>query len=155
MSDQSFTIPGRMLGRNEREDLARTHWAKASKAKKRETEEVERCIRAAGIEPAAGPVEVSIVFSERVEFYKNGTRKKPRDVDNVADAQKPILDALVNCGIVPDDGPDYVKRVLPVVKYTKGEPHITVAVLDYEPWRRVTYPPVNVPRTADEGDEYE
>lgn len=145
MKGQVFTIPGRMLGRNEREELARAHWSKAAREKRRETEYAMECIRSAGIKPADGPVDVSIVFNEQVGFFKNGKRKKPRDVDNIADAQKPILDALVKCGIVEDDGPDFVRRVIPVVKYTTEDPYIKVLIMDYEPRRRVTYVPVEVP----------
>lgn len=142
---QVFTIPGRMLGRNEREELARAHWSKAAREKKRETENAMAYITAAGIKPVDGPVDIAIVFNEHVGLYKSGKRKHVRDVDNITDAQKPILDALVKKKIVVDDGPDYVKRVIPVVKYTTGDPYIKVLIMDYEPRRRVTYAPVEVP----------
>lgn len=99
----------------------------------------------AGIRPATGPIEVSIVFNEQVGFFKNGKRKKPRDVDNIQSAVKPILDGLVKAGVMPDDGPDWVRRVIPIVKYVRSDPHITVTILKYEPFRRVFYQPVNVP----------
>ena len=147
VSAQTFEIPGRFLGRNEAERLARSHWSKASEVKREETETVMLYARKAGIKPVMKPVEVSIVFSEEVKFYKNGKRKKIRDVDNVMGACKPILDGLVKANVLPDDNPDWVRRVIPVVKYVRNGPHITVTIMEYEPFRRVVYPPVNVPES--------
>lgn len=142
---QTYVIPGRMLGRNEEERLARSHWSKANEVKREETETSMLYAKEAGLKPVEGPVDVSIVFCEEVRFFKNGKRKKPRDVDNIQGAVKPIIDGLVKGGILPDDGPDYVRRVMPSVKYVTEDPHITVSVMEYEPRRRVEYPPVEVP----------
>lgn len=145
MSTQKFTIPGRFLGRNESERLARSHWAKANKVKREETETVSLYARQAGIKPVEGPVDVSVVFAEEVRFFKNGNRKPVRDVDNIQSAVKPILDGLVEAGVLPNDSPEWVRRVIPNVKYVKKDPHITVAIMDYEEERHVVYPPVFVP----------
>lgn len=145
VSAQTFEIPGRFLGRNEAERLARSHWSKASEVKREETDTAMLYAKQAGIKPVTGPVEVSIVFNEEVKFFKNGKLKKPRDVDNIQSAVKPILDGLVKAGIFPDDGPEWVRRVIPVVRYVRDNPHITVTILAYEPFRRVFYQPVNVP----------
>ena len=147
---QTFEIPGRFLGRNEAEKLARTHWSKANDVKREETDAVMLCAKQAGLKPVEGPVDVSVVFCEEVRFFKNGKRKKPRDVDNIHIGEKPILDGLVKAGVIPDDGPDWVKRVIPVVKYVRDNPHITVTVMDYEPFRRVAYPPVDMPESERE-----
>lgn len=145
MKVQKFTVPGMTLGRNELEALARAHWSKAAKAKRDETKLVCACIRKAGIKPMETPCEVTVVFAEQVTFYKNGRRRKLHDVDNRMAGVKPVLDALVKCGIIPDDGPEHVRRVIPIVKYTCGKPYIRVALMPYEPHRRVTFAPVEIP----------
>ena len=63
------------------------------------------------------------------------------------DGQLSVYDGLVKAGVIHDDGPDWVKRVLPVVRYGREAPHIAVAVLPYTPKRTVTYMPVNVPES--------
>ncbi len=138
-----FVIEGKLLGRNERESLARSHWAKASAEKKRETELV--AYLASKLSPINEPCEVSIIYHEQVSFFKNGKRKKLRDVDNIHDGAKPILDGLVKAGIIPDDSPEWVRRVIPSVQYVTDNPHITVAVMGYEPNRAVHFPPVEIP----------
>lgn len=150
MKAQKFTIPGMTLGRNEMELLARSHWSKASKEKKLETEYAMACIKSAKVKPVETPCEVTVVFVEQVTFFKNGKRKKLHDVDNRIAGLKPILDALVRCGIIPDDGPEFVRRVIPIVKYTTGKPYIKVAIMPYEPHRRVTFAPVDIPERLDD-----
>lgn len=127
------------------EELARSHWSKASREKRRETEFAMECIRAAKVKPVDTPCEVTVMFAEQVTFFKNGRRRKLHDIDNRIAGVKPILDALVRCGIIPDDGPEFVRRVIPIVKYTTGRPYIKVALMPYEPRRRVTFAPVEIP----------
>lgn len=43
-----------------------------------------------------------------IDFYE---KTKRRDVDNIQSSQKFILDALVNCEIIKDDGQKYVKNI--------------------------------------------
>lgn len=147
MREQRFRIDGAYIGRNEAEKLARSHWSRASEVKRDETENAMLCAKGAGLKPVDGPVDVMVEFCEQVKFTKRGKRKKPRDCDNVQGAVKPILDGLVSAGVLPDDGPDWVKRVLPVVRYVRDDPHITVAVMPYSPRRTITYLPVNVPES--------
>lgn len=142
---RSYTIPGRMMGRNESERLAREHWSKANEVKRDETRLSETYARAAGIGPWQGPVDVVVIFAEKVELTKRGKPKKPRDADNIQGAEKAIVDGIVKAGIVPDDGPAHVRRVIPIVKYVEDDPHITVAISDYSPTLTITYPPVEIP----------
>ena len=149
MSTQKFTIPGRFLGRNESERLARAHWAKANEVKREETDTTMLYAKQAGIKPVDGPVDVAVLFAEEVRFFKNGKRKPLRDADNIQAAVKSILDGLVKAGVMPDDSPDWVRRVIPTVKYVRDNPHITVIVMDYEEERHVVYPPVFVPESKE------
>jgi len=147
---QVYRIPGKFLGRNESEKLARSHWAKANEIKRDETEASMLYAKQAGLEPVSGPVDLLVMFREQVEFYKNGRPKKMRDVDNVISALKPILDGLTKAGVLPDDGPKWVRRVIPSVQYAEDDPHITVAITDYLPERTVTFLPVELPGDKEE-----
>lgn len=147
---RSFMIPGSFIGRNEAERLSRSHWSKANEVKKQETETAMLYAMQSGIGPVEEPVDVFIVFCEQVGFFRNGKRKKPRDADNVHAAEKPILDGLVKAGIISDDGPDCVRRVIPVVLYVAENPHVTVIIDKYEPYRAVTFPPVEPPERREQ-----
>lgn len=147
MSAQKFRIDGAYLGRNESERLARSHWSKANAVKRDETDMAMWCAKEAGLKPVDGPVEIMLEFNEEVKFYKNGRRKKLRDCDNVQGAAKPIIDGLVKAGVIPDDGPVWVRRVLPVVRFVRSDPHITVVVMPYKPRRTLTYLPVVIPES--------
>ena len=49
--------------------------------------------------------------------------KRRRDPSNLIATQKPILDGLVDAGLVPDDTPEYVNELMPkIVPPVKGEP---------------------------------
>lgn len=142
---QTFVIPMRFLGRNESEKLSRSHWSKANEVKHDETEAAMLYAKKAGIKPYDGPVDVLVVFDEQVRFFKNGKRKKSRDADNVQSAVKPIIDGLVKAGVITDDCPEVVRRVIPAVLYTTDEPKVTVVIDNYKAVRKVTFPPVELP----------
>ena len=151
---QVFTIQGAFSTRNEGEALARTHWSKAARLKKEETARAVAAAKGAHLSPVDGPVDIGIIFHEQVRFFRNGKRRKLHDVDNWFYGTKPILDGLVEAGILPDDGPDWVRRVLPVVAYTLGEPWVTVTIMDYKESRTVTYPPATIPERRDDGQRH-
>jgi crossover junction endodeoxyribonuclease RusA len=43
-----------------------------------------------------------------------------RDVENPVATYKPTCDALVTAGVVPDDSPVWMTKVMPVITYEKG-----------------------------------
>jgi len=145
MTFGKFEIPGKFIGRNEAERLARSHWSKANEVKRDETQTAMLYARQSGIGPVDGPVDVCVAFREMVSLDADGNLKRPRDADNVMAGCKPVLDGMVKAGIFQDDGPKWVRRVIPVVRYVLDGPRITVAVMPYEPARVVTYPPVDLP----------
>ena len=53
--------------------------------------------------PLDPPVEIDVTLSQRT--------KRRRDPDNVPGIAKPIIDAIVAAGVIPDDGHKYVDRV--------------------------------------------
>ena len=137
--NQRFRIKGRLMGRNEHDYMNRSHWSKGKRAKAAEQAKVEAAIKAAKLVPMEGPVEVGVTFVEGRP--KNG---KLRDPDNIASGGiKVILDALRECGIIPDDNPRVVRNLFFRFAYNASNPHIEVEIMTYNPdGRKVYYPPV-------------
>lgn len=71
------------------------------------------------LSPVTEPCEIFI------EFYE---ATKRRDVDNIQSAQKFILDAMVKCGILKDDGRKYVKQIYHHI-YDGGRDYVVVNIL--------------------------
>ena len=71
---------------------------------KRETEhDISVQLMAQGVQPIEG------IHDFMFEWHEpKPKRGNDRDTDNITFAQKFIFDALVKCGIMADDGPDYV-----------------------------------------------
>lgn len=136
---QRFEIPGRLMGRNEQEYLARSHWSKANEAKQSEQEKVGWAMAQAGIRPVDGPVEIGFNFLEGKP--KKG---KHRDEDNIlGGASKVVFDQMKAQGIIPDDGPEHVRNIFARFAFNVPNPHIEVEIMDYDPnGRTVYYPPI-------------
>lgn len=45
-----------------------------------------------------------------------------RDADNVVPTLKACCDGLVDAGVVPDDTPDLMEKIMPVIVYRPGVP---------------------------------
>ncbi len=94
-------IPGRLAGINEYTYESRRSPYAGAELKRRDQHTCEvailDCLRGVKIE---NPVHVSF------EFYE---KNKRRDLDNISGwAHKVIFDALVNCGVLADDGWDEI-----------------------------------------------
>jgi crossover junction endodeoxyribonuclease RusA len=59
----------------------------------------------------------------KAELIYIPAQNRRRDPDNLVAAMKPIVDALVDAGVVPDDTQEYVERVWPII--TEPEPKRT------------------------------
>ena len=136
---QRFRIEGRLMGRNEQEYLARSHWSKAADAKRSEQERVGWAMRDAGIRSVDGPVEIGFNFIEGRP--KNG---RFRDEDNIlGGATKVVFDQMKEQGIIKDDGPRFVRNIFARFAFNAPDPHVEVEIMDYDPnGRWVYYPPV-------------
>lgn len=51
----------------------------------------------------------------RVQLVWLVTDRRTRDADNPAPTYKAMCDGLVDAGIVPDDTPDYMQKLMPVI----------------------------------------
>lgn len=51
----------------------------------------------------------------RAELHYVPRDKRHRDADNLVLTSKPCIDGIVDAGLVPDDTPDYVTHLMPVI----------------------------------------
>lgn len=102
MTPLTFTIPGKLPGLNQLFGAAnRCRWAGAE-MKKKQTKYCAHHIMGAQLPKVRQPV---LIHFEWVEpDYR-------RDVDNISTGQKFILDALVECGVLPDDRREWVRGI--------------------------------------------
>lgn len=110
-------ITGRLPGRNEAENAARTHWARGAKLKKEATELVAWECKTQHVQKIDGEVIVEVTFYER---------DRRRDADNVLGGLKYILDGLVVAGVLTDDSRKYVELKINPVEVDKTDPRIEV-----------------------------
>lgn len=135
---QKFVIDGELISMNEYVNACRSHYSKGSRLKKDQDDIVMHYIRKYRIKPMKGPIEVGISWIEGRR--RNG---KMRDVDGIAAGTKFILDALVKCGIIPDDNPRIVRNVYHYYKFNSDKPHIEVTIMPYDPnGRTIHYMPI-------------
>lgn len=99
---QMFAIPGRLPGLNEYTTDCRGSRYKGNKSKQDAQTLIGIAIKAARLRGVQAPVQM--VFSWIEKDFR-------RDPDNVAFAQKFILDALVNAHILPDDSRKWVLKL--------------------------------------------
>src|SRR5690554_5471579 len=85
----------------------RMHWRQ--KAEITKTVRAVTALKAARI-PALGKCRVTLTWVV--------TTKRRRDADNIVPTLKAMCDGLVDAGIVADDTPDLMEKVMPVIYYT-------------------------------------
>lgn len=99
---QEFTIPGRLDGANESRNDDRWNKYRGANAKRSNQAIVAAEIRRAHLKPMKCPISIHVTW---IEGLKPGCKKfYPRDKDNIRAGIKYIQDALVECGIIKDDG---------------------------------------------------
>lgn len=118
---QTFEIPGRLSGCNEYQRACRTSPRVGARMKRDNQDRAYWAIKAAKVKPAAGPVNVWFAWIEP---------DMRRDKDNIRFAAKFVLDALVQAGILPDDGWRYVGDLSDSYAVNKSNPRIIVTLED-------------------------
>lgn len=97
------------------------HWSIAAAERKRMALAVTVAKVKAGAEPIPGPVRVSITF-----YWP--TRRR-RDPDNGA---KHVLDAIVDAGLIEDDGPPTLVSLHLAARYDKSRPRTEITITQAE-----------------------
>jgi Holliday junction resolvase RusA-like endonuclease len=119
---QTFFVPGPLPGAN---DIVRKHWRVYSNLKKQWGATIGYALMAAKIKPMA-MAHISFEWHEPVR-----QRKQRRDPDNIIFGEKFVLDAIVACGILPDDSMDEVLSLThtwkQVKSYQRGGVQVTVS----------------------------
>ena len=111
-------IKGQFPSLNEVLGLAKSHWSKYAKLKRELTLSVALEAKSQGLKPVQGPVH--IIF----DWYEKDRR---RDVDNIIGfGQKPVIDGLVEAGILKNDGQKQVPMLSHRFHVDKQNPRIRV-----------------------------
>lgn len=69
----------------------------------------------------------------RVTLHYRPLRRGRRDVDNLVGTLKPVCDGLVDAGLVKDDTPEFMEKVMPVIHEPDGVRHnlwLTIEILE-------------------------
>lgn len=121
---RKFTIPGRLDGHNEYTNANRTNrYGGASMKRKNQ----DMCV-AAILEGLQGWKTTKQIDVKVVWYEPNGRR----DLDNIGAGIKFILDALVECGVIPDDSQKYVRSRCDFVCVDRDNPRIEVEISEVE-----------------------
>lgn len=101
--NNKLTIPGKLPGLNDLEDLARTHWSKAAKRRKELVSGLALIIK------NQRPPKYTKIYLN-IDYYEQTlTGRYARDPDNIAGgAKKLLIDALVVAGVIPNDKHDQI-----------------------------------------------
>lgn len=89
----------------------RLHWAQKKNLTKRVRAETAIKARDAQI-PALGTCTVTLTW------HVNTTHR--RDADNIVPTLKAMCDGLVDAGVVEDDTPNFMHKIMPIIAYEKG-----------------------------------
>lgn len=88
----------------------RLHWRRRADLTKTVRHEV--AMRAARLGPMAPPITVTLHYRPR--------DRRRRDADNLVPTLKACCDGLVDARVVPDDTPDLMVKVMPVIHPPEG-----------------------------------
>lgn len=114
-----FTISGKLPGLNEYIKACRTGAQVGAQMKKKQQKYVE------GFIPKADPFTTPVIV--KISYYEPNKR---RDPDNISGfARKVIFDALVDAGILKDDGQDEIERIVESWGIDKKDPCIIVEII--------------------------
>lgn len=119
---QQFIIPGRLDGLNAYTSACRSHRNAGGRMKRANTDQVSAAIQSTGIKPMQTPVNIHI------DWMEAPNRGQMRDRDNIQFGVKFILDALVECRIIADDGFDYIGQITHNCYRASNDPRIIVTI---------------------------
>lgn len=114
----AFEIPGRLPGLNEIIGACRSNRFAGASQKKNADRQCAEWILVGGVP----------VFSGRVRVHFEWFLADRRDPDNVRTGAKFILDALVETGRLPDDGPKIIAGLSDEFHLDKEAPRVRVTI---------------------------
>ena len=119
----SFTIKGSLAGLNELIAANRQHRIKGNKLKRNNTDIVKAAIYEAGLKgyECIEPVKINFYWYEK---------NQKRDKDNIASAKKYILDAMIETGLIRNDGWKNVEGFKDRFDIDKDNPRVLVWVFE-------------------------
>ena len=120
---QSFEVEGRLDGLNEYTRACRSNRYAGAKAKESNQVRVVKAIRDAGLNPMGHGIWITFTWIEP---------NARRDKDNVAFAKKFILDALVEAGVLVDDGWTWVEGFTDKFMVNAQHPRVIVELEEVE-----------------------
>ena len=124
--EQQLTIPLPLSSLNKTLNAAKTHWSVYSRQKKAATKAVAVLALAAKLKPVGWPVWITFVW------YPKDRRQ---DLDNLAAAQKDILDGLQVARVLPTDGQRWVRALTHVLR--DPDPDDPRLLLFISPWGKL------------------
>lgn len=104
--DNYFVIPSRLCSLNDYIGACRANKYRGAALKKEQERICAAGIKIAKTKGFLRPVTVKSIV--RIDWH---CKDKRRDVDNIQSAQKYILDAMQQCGIIPNDNRRYVAQI--------------------------------------------
>lgn len=120
----NFTINGTLSGLNELIAANRKYWATGNKLKRRNMDIVKTAIYESGLNGC------KCREPEEIYFYWYEKNQK-RDKDNIASAKKYILDAMIETGLIKNDGWKNVEGFKDRFEIDKDKPRVEVLVFEY------------------------
>lgn len=119
----SFTIKGSLAGLNELIAANRKCWATGNKLKRKNMDMVKAAIYEEGLKgyKCREPVGINFYWYEK---------NQKRDKDNISSAKKYILDAMIEAGLIRNDGWKNVEGFKDRFDIDKDDPRVLVWVFE-------------------------
>lgn len=116
---QTFTVRGRLPGLNEYTKACRQSPHAGNEMKRRAQARVAEAIEAYQVEPMEPRVRIDVTWVEK---------DRRRDMDNVVFAKKFVWDALVEAGVIGDDGWDWIEGFSDRCIVRRDDPRVVVTL---------------------------
>lgn len=120
---QTFVIEGRLSGMNEIVNACRHNRYAGAKQKKDEQKRAWLAILQAQLRPVTSPVILHFAWLES---------NRRRDKGNIRSGEKFISDALVQAGIIPGDGWQWVHNITDSYQVDVKRPRVEVTIMEIE-----------------------
>lgn len=114
---QTFTIPGELTDLNTYIRKERSNKFAGAAIKKEETERIMWDIKTHRLKKTTTPIDIKIIWI---------SKNQKKDPDNLSFAIKFILDSMIKCEIIPNDGQKNIRSITHEFQIDKNNPRIIV-----------------------------